>query len=172
MPKIIENVRGQLLDEARRQIKEQGYAKTTIRSVAGACGLGVGTVYNYFSSKDMLIASFMLEDWQRALDEMKKARVRDARGRLLSVYDLIAGFIRLHKSLFSDSDAAKSFNISQSEYHRVLRAQIASMLAPVSSKTEENEGFLYEFIAESLLTWTVEGKSFDEIYSVLQSILK
>ena len=56
MPKIIENVREQLLAEAKKQVFEHGYADTTIRSVARACGLGVGTVYNYFSSKEMLIA--------------------------------------------------------------------------------------------------------------------
>ena len=55
MPKIIENVREQLLAEAKKQVFEHGYADTTIRSVARACGLGVGTVYNYFSSKEMLI---------------------------------------------------------------------------------------------------------------------
>ena len=60
MPKIIENLRDQLLQEARKQIAERGYTGTTIRSVAGACGVGVGTVYNYFSSKEMLIASFMM----------------------------------------------------------------------------------------------------------------
>ena len=49
MPKIIEGVRARLLNEAKRQIATLGYARTTIRSVATACGLGVGTVYNYFS---------------------------------------------------------------------------------------------------------------------------
>ena len=33
MPKLIENVRTQLLLEAKKQIAERGYAKTTIRSV-------------------------------------------------------------------------------------------------------------------------------------------
>ena len=56
MPKIIENLREQLLSEAKKQVKERGYAATTVRSVAKACGLGTGTVYNYFKSKDMLIA--------------------------------------------------------------------------------------------------------------------
>ena len=35
MAKIIENVREQLLTEAKKQIWERGYADTTIRSVAG-----------------------------------------------------------------------------------------------------------------------------------------
>ena len=43
----------------------------TASSVANGCGIGVGTVYNYFSSKDMLIASFMAEDWLIRLKRMK-----------------------------------------------------------------------------------------------------
>lgn len=42
MSKIIENVWEQLLTEAKKQIRERGYADTTIRSVAGTGGLGVG----------------------------------------------------------------------------------------------------------------------------------
>ena len=71
MPKIIANLRERILAEARRQIEEQGYGATTIRSIASACGVGTGTVYNYFESKDMLIASFMVDDWMRCLDRMK-----------------------------------------------------------------------------------------------------
>ena len=78
MPKIITNVREQLLTEAKRQIVETGYASTTIRSVASACNLGVGTVYNYFKSKDMLIASFMVDDWQECLAKMKQEDTENA----------------------------------------------------------------------------------------------
>ena len=72
MPKIIENIRQNLLEEARRQVLQEGYSALTVRSVAAACGISVGTVYNYFPSKDMLIASFMLEDWQLCLDKIEK----------------------------------------------------------------------------------------------------
>ena len=71
MPKIIPNIREQLLREAKRQLMEQGYGKTTIRSVANACNLGTGTVYNYFKSKDMLVATFMAEDWKACLAHAK-----------------------------------------------------------------------------------------------------
>ena len=52
MPKIIENLREKLVREAQYQVEERGYSALTIRSVANACGVGVGTVYNYFASKD------------------------------------------------------------------------------------------------------------------------
>lgn len=171
MPKIIENVREQLLSEAERQVRELGYAKTTIRSVAGACGLGVGTVYNYFSSKDMLVASFMLEDWQMTLDKMRECDMTDPRTLLCSVYESLSSFIALHKSLFCDPEAVKSFGASHTEYHKLLRRQIADIVRPVLSKTTQNTDFLAEFVAENMLTWTVEGKTFDDIYSIIKSII-
>ena len=61
MPKIIENLQARLAVEAKKQVEESGYAAMTIRSVAKACGVGVGTVYNYYSSKDEILASYMLE---------------------------------------------------------------------------------------------------------------
>ena len=47
MPKIIENVKQKLMDETRRQIAECGYDAVTVRSVAKACEIGIGTVYNW-----------------------------------------------------------------------------------------------------------------------------
>ena len=55
MPKIIENLPERLAEEARRQIEESGFSAMTIRSVAAGCGVGVGTVYNYFPSKEAFI---------------------------------------------------------------------------------------------------------------------
>ena len=172
MPKIFENVREQLLAEAKRQIKENGYAKTTIRSVAGACSLGVGTVYNYFSSKDMLIASFMLEDWQVCLERMRGVCYCDERELLLGIYELLCDFIGSHRALFEDSDAIKSFNSSHTSRHSLLRKQIALTLYPVCNNRGVDADFLSEFVAESLLSWTVEGKGFDEIYSVMKLLFK
>ena len=40
MPKIIENLRQRLMDEAFEEIKRDGYAAMTIRSVAKAVGVG------------------------------------------------------------------------------------------------------------------------------------
>ena len=63
MPKIIENLPQRLLEEARKQCEELGYSAMTIRSVAKGCGVGVGTVYNYYPSKDALIAEVVRTDW-------------------------------------------------------------------------------------------------------------
>ena len=166
MPKIIENVREQLLAVAKRQIEERGYARTTIRSVAGECGLGVGTVYNYFPSKDMLIATFMAEDWQESLSEIEAFPKEDPRALLACIYGALQSFSERHRALFCDSDAAKVFSSVFSERHKQLRSQLADLVLPLCAR-KENPAFLSQFVAEALLNWTMEGASFEEIYRVL-----
>lgn len=169
MPKIIENVREQLLAEAKKQISERGYSRTTIRSVAGECGLAVGTMYNYFSSKDMLIASFMLEDWKSCLAQYNISAERDPEKLLRGIYSALQSFIVIYRALFSDPDAARVFASAFSERHKLLRDQLADIILPVCSG--DNPSFTAQFISESLLTWTVAGASFEEIFLLLKKII-
>ncbi len=173
MPKTIDNLREQLLEEAKKQVAEKGYAKTTIRSVAKACQIAVGTVYNYFESKDMLIASFMAEDWMICMRRIKSQVTADARTVLKAIFDGLISFAEQHQSLFSDRDAGKVFSMVFSERHKMLRRQLADLVEPIcQASSVEDKGFLAEFIAESLLRWPFEGKSFQEIYEVISQLLK
>ncbi len=173
MPKIIENVREQLLSEAKKQIAELGYSKTTIRSVAKACGLGTGTVYNYFPSKDMLIASVMAEDWKLCLQQLEKNASGEPEKIIQGIYDGLSGFMQKYHVLFCDSDAAKVYATMFSERHQQLRNQLAMFIRPICEKTDINDKtFLAEWIAESLLTWTVAGKGIEEQYEIIKQLIK
>jgi len=133
MPKIIDNVRERLICEARRQLDEHGYSAMTIRSVAAACSVGVGTVYNYFPSKDMLIAAFMLEDWQKCLDDISETlkKTHHPETVLHTIYDQLQQYIASHTSLFTDKSAVRSFASSVNQYHSQLRSQIAENIRPI-----------------------------------------
>ena len=169
MPKIIQNLQSRLLQEAKRQIKEVGYAKTTVRSVAAACGVGVGTVYNYYPSKEMLIAAFMLEDWQACLEQMQTGG-GDA---LRRIYNALAAFIDKHQDLFTDEDAMQVFAGSVQNKHELLRTQIAQSVAPICQNASiENKAFLAEFIAESILRLTIERVPFEQIQAVIGLLIK
>ena len=170
MPKIIENIREKLLEEAKRQVRELGYSSMTIRSVATACGVGTGTVYNYFPSKDMLIASFMWDEWMLCVEAIsvgvtKAENVRDA---LHSMYQELLIYKEKHERLFADENAKASYMASFSNRHALLREQLA---APIEMWTHNQDrvdgGFLAEFVAENLLTLTMEVKEFGLIASVL-----
>ena len=169
MPKIIENLREQLLAEARRQIAGQGYTGTTIRSVATACGVGVGTVYNYFPSKDMLIAAFVYEDWKNHLAAMAALPADQPQELLHGIYDSLCSFAQSHSDLFTDSAAAKSSALGFAPRHRMLREQLAAFIQPLCAG--EAAAFTAAFIAESLITWAMEGVPFDVLYPLICKII-
>lgn len=170
MPKILQNVRQQLMEAARRQVAEQGYANTTIRSVAGACGVGVGTVYNYFPSKDMLIATFMLEDWQACLAHIAALPVGDPETFLQYIYEALLSFAQRHTALFQDIEAAKVFAGVFTQRHKQLRAQLADVIQPHLPAADDT-AFLAEFAAESLLSWTMEGENYARLAPILRKII-
>lgn len=48
--------RERILEAARRLLAEKGYEATTTRDIADAAGIAGGTLFNYFATKDAIIA--------------------------------------------------------------------------------------------------------------------
>ena len=167
MPKIIENLKDRLIAEAEKQIEASGYNAVNIRSVAKACGVGVGTVYNYFPSKDALIATHLLVDWKLCMDTITRTAesATDPKSVLQCVYRQLVRFADRHQAIFQDEAAAASFAGSFSKYHDRLRSQLASPLRKFC-----DSDFTAQFVAESLLTWSMAGKSFNAIYEILKKL--
>ena len=167
MPKIIENLPQRLQAEARRQIEESGFAAMTIRSVARGCGVGVGTVYNYYPSKEALVAGFMLDDWKCCMEAIASSAesAENLEPVLQVIYSQITRFLDKYDLIFGDPAAALSYTGSSSRYHSMLRSQIAGPLRKFC-----RDSFTAEFMAEAMLTWTVAGADFDELKGVLLRI--
>lgn len=55
--------REDILHSSRELIRRQGWEAVNIRSVAVACGVSVGSIYNYFSSKAELVGATVESIW-------------------------------------------------------------------------------------------------------------
>lgn len=77
--------REQILEAALDVFSEKGFHKAKIEDIAQRAGIGKGTVYEYFSSKDQLFQEMLKEgmsQFSEALDlELKKEQT--VRGRLI-----------------------------------------------------------------------------------------
>ena len=166
MPKIIKNLERKLVEEARRQIEESGYSAVTIRSVAAVCGVGVGTVYNYYGSKDELLAAYMLEDWNTCVTAITAVGNYSDHPRPVTrcIYDQLCAYALRHQVVFRDEAATSAFAGFSGRYHALLRSQLAAPLRKFCSSD-----FAAEFVAEALLCWTMAGTGFDELYGMINN---
>lgn len=167
MPKIIDHLEDRIIAEAEKQLACSGYGAVTIRSVAHACAIGTGTVYNYFPSKDAMLAACMLKDWQRHIEAIRETASNAASPEQIAgtVYAELRDYARSHALLFQDASALAGFAAVSHRYHALLRAQLAQ---PFLAFCESD--FAADFVAEALLTWTMAGKEFDEIYNLLRRL--
>ena len=167
MPKIIENLETRLMEEAQRQIESVGYSATTIRSVAQACGVGVGTVYNYYPSKDMLVAAYMLTDWQDCMARIQAAgQIAESPEPVARcIYDQLRFFANRHSAVIRDEAASAGFSSVYNRYHALLRSYLAAPLRKFCP-----DDFTAEFITECLLSWAMTDNDFDTIYSMIRKL--
>ncbi len=164
MPKILVDPKARVLREVDALLLQGGYSAVTIREVANRCGLGVGTVYNYFPSKEAMVAEYLLADWKACIAAIS-AVSGGAEAVARCMYDQLLLFSRRHSAVFRDEGARGSFAGSFSQYHTLLRSQLAAPLRPFCGSD-----FAAEFLAEALLTWTMAGKEFCDIWGMLSPL--
>ncbi len=166
MPKIISDLKKHILAEVEAMLQQEGYSAVTVRAVARRCGVGVGTVYNYFPSKEALLAELLLEDWRQCVAAME-ATQGGPEAVARCIYDQLLVYAGRHMSIFGDKAAASAFAGSFSQYHSLLRSQLA---APLRAHCQSD--FAADFMAEALLTWSMAGKEFCEIWALLAPLAK
>lgn len=160
VPKLIENLKEKLMEEAKKQLMEVGYEAMMISSLAKACGVGVGTVYNYFPSKEAILHACISEDWNKnmeIIDSVSKYSPNyDA--VIHCIYDQIALFYREHQYIYRDSVTSDNVYAIISRHIWILHDRIAVVLRKYcESDTEAKQ------IAEAIVTWMCTGKSYEEI---------
>ena len=169
MPKIIDDIKNTILLEARAQALKLGYTNMTIRSVAASCHVAVGTIYNYFPSKDMLIASLLLDDWQKTIMNMRSGcELAQTSGDAFRViWDRLREYNDRYTPIFRDSGATKRAVSVFGFRHKQLRSQITEIVRQILIKYDRDDEFLSEFISEALLTWALEDKNFSDVNNIL-----
>ena len=71
-----------ILDVSRELVKRQGQEAVSIRTVAAACGVSVGSIYNYFESKADLVAATVESVWCDFIFRRTKASLKALSGAL------------------------------------------------------------------------------------------
>ncbi len=61
-----------ILAMSRKMLREQGWTGVSVRSIAAACGISVGSIYNYFDSKEDLMSAVVESIWREIFPAPRK----------------------------------------------------------------------------------------------------
>ena len=93
-----------ILKASRELIRERGWSAISIRSVAAACGVSVGSIYNYFDSKAELMSAAVESVWREIFHRPADDTIfQDVQACVIWMYERMAygceqypGFFTLH----------------------------------------------------------------------------
>lgn len=175
MPKVIADLENRILDRARGLFLQEGYQGLTIRKVAAECGVAVGTVYNYYPSKERLIVAVMLEDWHTALSRMQQGtqEAPAALEGLYAVYCGIRSFAEPYLSVWKCYSETAGMPQLGRERHDRLVVQLGNVIEPLLVRFRcllcES---LPQVLAELLLSAAVwEQDGFERLRPILFKLL-
>lgn len=173
MPKLLEGIREKIIEEAKNELLQTGYNSLHVRSIAKKVGIASGTIYNYFPSKDILVASILLDDWKVSLIRAEK-NIESA-SSYIEGYEMIYEEIKSFVSIFSTmwENASFSSGIWRERGHVLLIEQVARIVNKVSERFAkeriENSDF---FIAEVLMiVATREDYDFGMVKPFIEKII-
>lgn len=113
---------------SRELIQQQGWSAVNIRSVAAACGVSVGSIYNYFDSKAALVAATIESVWCEIFHRPEDGAVfQDTQACITWMYERMEygrnqypGFFTLHSLGFMQEDKADGKRRMQQTWQHIL----------------------------------------------------
>ena len=118
----------EILRRSRELIRQEGWGAVSIRSVAAACGVSVGSIYNYFGSKAQLVSAAVESVWceifcqpeDEAVFQDAQACIRWLFARMEYGGRQYPGFFTLHSLSFMQEDKPEGRQHMQKAWSHIL----------------------------------------------------
>lgn len=143
MPKIIKNVKEDLLSEGKKQLLSNGYLNLNIRNITKECNIGTGTFYNYFKNKEQLVIDILTSDWDYILNK-SNAIIEDNisfKEKLIIISNNINSFLKNYRLIFSElaKHTSKNHYVIDPMYNTLekiidIHIEKGEITPPISSK--------------------------------------
>ena len=118
----------EILKASRNLIQQQGWAAINIRSVAAACKVSVGSIYNYFDSKAALVSAVVESIWHEIFHRPQgKTVFLDTQACIAWMYEQMEyghrqypDFFTLHSLGFMQEDKSDGKRKMQQAWQHIL----------------------------------------------------
>jgi AcrR family transcriptional regulator len=165
--------RDRIVRAARDALEHQEYEQIQMRTVAQDAGVALGTLYRYFSSKEHLYATVLL-DWaafdrpeKRSLDvqEQIRARIHSA----ITAYAHKPQFFKAHVILQSSPDVnAKALLTAFAE---TAKRRLAEDVAVLGAGADDAATMLWALISSRMAHAIYRGGSMDDVHRLADRLV-
>ena len=151
----------EILKTSRELIQQQGWSAVNIRSVAAACGVSVGSIYNYFDSKAELVGATVESVWceifhrpeDGAVFEDTQACIAWMYERMEYGYKQYPGFFTLHSLGFMREDKSDGKRRMQQTWQHILEGLCSVLKRDTNIRADAfTEQFTVEKFADVLFS--------------------
>lgn len=158
-----------VLDQAARLFRERGYAETSLRDIATACGIKTASLYYHFASKEEIVAEVLntgvatvYEEAQRSVDALGEDaapadRIRAAIAAhlraLLEIDDYTGANIRIFGHV---SPHVRAVTMPQRERYEEWWRELLSAAAAAGAFRPGTDVRLVRLLLLGAMNWSVE----------------
>jgi AcrR family transcriptional regulator len=179
VPRIVssyrEEARKKVLEAALDVFKEKGYFGSTMEDIAGKLGISKGAIYQYFDSKEELLASLYTSAPQNLRSQFVASSAKDSAEVAKEVFDRMG--TRKNSNLFADflAEASRNEKLQKAMKENIDRfvevvEELLKAKRPKMSKAEAEKAHhaavMLSLIFNGLSCWLVVGVPEPEVRRV------
>lgn len=153
--------RKEILKISREIVRKQGFTAINIRTVAAACGMSVGSIYNYFNSKSDLVSAVIESVWGDIFHHWEDAFIfKDTEVCISWIYRRLKygaknypGFFTLHSFGFLQEDKSEGKRLMHQIWAHILEALCSVIKRDTKVRKDVfSENFTIENFADILFS--------------------
>jgi TetR/AcrR family fatty acid metabolism transcriptional regulator len=110
---VPQNNRNKIKKAAVEVISKKGFFNTRMQDIADEAGLAVGTIYNYFSSKDEVLSYIFKNEMQRRMEYMSELKKEN-----LTIKEFLNKFLTRHFSLLAKNPHLGRVLVREKDFSR------------------------------------------------------
>ncbi len=111
--KVAQETKDRIRKAAVEIISREGFFNTRMQDIADQAGLAVGTIYNYFSSKDKVLAYIFKSEMKRRMEIMS-----DLKEKELSTKEFLKEFLNRHFSVLIENPHLGRVLVREKDFSR------------------------------------------------------
>ena len=172
--KINEETRQLILKSAREILATEGVEKLNMRRVAISCDIGLGTIYNYYKSKEEIIKEVVHSQYISIFERLKLdiSKENDTYGKLKKVFEAMRSFYLELQSISIDKIFSLISKVNDDDKEKIQREGCEKRQALKGLFIEILEDKDDFYIESIMMLFAMHASNVNVKYSDLEKFIK